>query len=445
MFNSSNGSPGSRGSVGAASTNSSGGGMGGTVRPPTRLLLGGELFTADSPQPLAAAAVLVAGDSSSSARRALLRLFQAPATKPGGIKSPDQQYMQPVPIATTFSVPAPADPATRSRLIRTVANQSPEILSTALSDFFGVPLAVINAAQPTAATGPGKAVSEKPAASAKPPNDSMSVPAQVMEIDQVPPPSPAPKPRAPPPPSPQVQQKSRDLQLPSPRPQKPQPAVVQKQQKEAQQPAKELERVPEAQPTPNLQTALQKIAPGVRTRVQAVSGAPPPSPTPMLNTRWVSEPLDFQGTDSPQAMLSNFGGPIKTELEGLANTLSWKHINSNDFAEAPECPFPPTRSNSVPDKKGRFWSVINSKECVFRPNHAEQAEAPPYTFHTAPECQGAPNDSNSVTDDEGRLWGWQNGVSCAFHNYVAGPQNQGVADNGGSGFQVRLCTKDSTG
>jgi hypothetical protein len=89
---------------------------------------------------------------------------------------------------------------------------------------------------------------------------------------------------------------------------------------------------------------------------------------------------------------------------------------SLSYSEAPTCLFPLTRSNSMADDQGRFWSLMDGKECVFRPAAAAipRPVARSVSWQDAAACIEQPNESNSVADDNGRLWGWQSGVSCAF-------------------------------
>jgi hypothetical protein len=96
---------------------------------------------------------------------------------------------------------------------------------------------------------------------------------------------------------------------------------------------------------------------------------------------------------------------------------------SLSYSEAPTCLFPLTRSNSMADDQGRFWSLMDGKECVFRPAAAAipRPVAKSVSWQDAPACIEQPNESNSVADDNGRLWGWQTGASCAFKNDSLAP------------------------
>jgi hypothetical protein len=89
---------------------------------------------------------------------------------------------------------------------------------------------------------------------------------------------------------------------------------------------------------------------------------------------------------------------------------------SASYTEAPTCLFPLTRSNSMADDQGRFWSLMDGKECVFRPAAAAipRPVAKSVSWQDAAACIEQPNESNSVADESGRLWGWQEGASCAF-------------------------------
>jgi hypothetical protein len=91
---------------------------------------------------------------------------------------------------------------------------------------------------------------------------------------------------------------------------------------------------------------------------------------------------------------------------------------SVSYNEAPTCLFPLTRSNSMADDQGRFWSLMDGKEYVFRPAAAAipRPVARSVSWEDAPACVEQPNESNSVADNNGRLRGWQEGASCAFKN-----------------------------
>jgi hypothetical protein len=108
------------------------------------------------------------------------------------------------------------------------------------------------------------------------------------------------------------------------------------------------------------------------------------------------------------------------------------------YNEAPTCLFPLTRSNSMADDQGRFWSLMDGKECVFRPAAAAipRPVARSVSWQDAPACVEQPNESNSVADNNGRLWGWQEGESCAFKSESAA---QGVT----SGDAARVATGDA--
>ncbi|WIA09369.1 hypothetical protein OEZ85_008775 [Tetradesmus obliquus] len=117
--------------------------------------------------------------------------------------------------------------------------------------------------------------------------------------------------------------------------------------------------------------------------------------------------------DSQEAALLPAPGRARAAVPMMQPRLS--------YAEAPTCLFPLTRSNSMADDQGRFWSLMDGQECVFRPAAAAipRPVARFVSWEDAPACEEQPSESNSVADDSGRLWGWQAGASCAFKNEEA--------------------------
>jgi FtsZ-interacting cell division protein YlmF len=342
---------------------------------------------------------IVGLDEGSTLQRSLLQVMGSPV----------YFYTTPVPISTAFSVPAPADAAARARVVQTVASQSPEILSGALSSFFGMPLAMVNAEDPKK-TGASKAFGEKPGTPAA--AAAAGKPRATQKQQQA---SPAP------------QTSSAGL---APQPHKPEPAV--QEEDEDQRP----------RPTPTQQAQLhfkqqqrkqwQKRAPAQPLAVQYHLPAEqqlqpqPPNNRSQSTQTTVVNPLRSQSALSSVALLAPAAHaqeqqqltPLQEQLSELFNNADRGDISSSAYDQALSCPFPPTKSNSMPDKQGRLWSINAGKECVFRPDTNITPSTPIITWTTAADCAGSPDEQNSVTDDVGRLWGWQAQSSCAFRSFT---------------------------
>jgi hypothetical protein len=341
---------------------------------------------------------LIGFDGGSTLQRSLLQ----------ALGSPVQFYTTPVPISTAFSVPAPADPAAKARIVQTVATQSPEILSGALSSFFGMPLSMINAEEPQK-KGTSKAFGEKPA---KP---AAAVPKTTTKAPQRQQASPAPpRPSAVPALAPQPHKPEPEVQQPEEKPH-PQPTPTQQAQLYfRQQQQKPWQKREPAQPL----TAQYHLPAEQQLQPQPASSRPR-SPATEVN------PLDTRSAFSNVALLAPAAHvqderqlPLQEQVAKYLASQGRDNMSSSTFDQASRCPFPPTKSNSVPDKQGRLWSLDNGKACAFRPNPDITPATPVISWATATDCNGSPGDQNSVTDDDGRLWGWQDDASCAFRSFT---------------------------
>jgi hypothetical protein len=130
-------------------------------------------------------------------------------------------------------------------------------------------------------------------------------------------------------------------------------------------------------------------------------------------------------------------GTAAAEAAGASSIRPWdnpgKQHSFANYRSAPTCPFPPSKSNSVADSQGRFWSWNWGTECVFRAPAAGQNDKPvKVDWDTAVTCDEAPNERNSVVDDNGRLWGWQNDASCAFRSWGKGSSSSTTAATPGA-------------
>ena len=102
----------------------------------------------------------------------------------------------------------------------------------------------------------------------------------------------------------------------------------------------------------------------------------------------------------------------------------------SSFDSAQPCQFQPTKSNSVTDSHGRFWSMQDGKECVFRAQNRPEHQPRKVSWEQAPSCGGKPTEYNSVTDENNRLWGWQGGQSCVFRDNRQQPLGETIATTG---------------
>lgn len=135
------------------------------------------------------------------------------------------------------------------------------------------------------------------------------------------------------------------------------------------------------------------------------------------------------------SLQDELGQQAQQAQHGLLGPNLWDNTGGvhtfGNYKSVPPCPFQPSKTNSVSDMQGRFWSWNNGVECVFRTPAipgGQQPTAKPVKmdWETAVTCDDAPNERNSVVDDNGRLWGWQNDTSCAFRQWGKGskPENK---------------------
>jgi hypothetical protein len=151
-------------------------------------------------------------------------------------------------------------------------------------------------------------------------------------------------------------------------------------------------------------------------------------------TTTVVNPLDSRSALNSVALLAPAAHvqdqqqltPLQEQLSKFFNDAGRGDVSSSVFDQAASCPFPPTKSNSMPDMQGRLWSINSGKECVFRPDPDITPSTPIITWTTAADCAGAPDEQNSLADDDGRLWGWQAQSSCAFRSFT---ERNGVPPN----------------
>jgi hypothetical protein len=326
--------------------------------------------------------------------------------------SPVYFYTTPVPISAAFSVPAPADAAARSRIVQTVASQSPEILSGALSSFFGMPLAMVNAEEPTK-KGTSKAFGEKPgtpataAAAAGKPRAAQKQ-QQASPVPQSSPAALAPQPHKP---EPAVQKEDKDQQT---RPTPTQQAQLYFKQQQRKQWRKRAAAQPlTAQYHLPAEQQLQPPPASNRSRSTVTTLVNPVDPRSALSSVALLAPAAHMQDQQQQT-------PLQEQLSKFFNNQGRDAISSSVFDQMPSCPFPPTKLNSTPDNQGRLWSINEGKECVFRPDPDITPSTPIISWTTAPDCAGYPDEQNSVTDDDGRLWGWQAQSSCAFRSFTDG-------------------------
>jgi hypothetical protein len=135
---------------------------------------------------------------------------------------------------------------------------------------------------------------------------------------------------------------------------------------------------------------------------------------------------------TPAVPLAETAAAGTAAAAAAAGARPWDHPGKQhsfaNYRVAPACPFPPSKSNSVSDSQGRFWSWNWGVECVFRAPAAGQTDKPLVVdWDTAVTCDDVPNEHNSVVDDSGRLWGWQNDASCAYRQWGKGSSSSTTA------------------
>ncbi|WIA42828.1 hypothetical protein OEZ86_008756 [Tetradesmus obliquus] len=292
-------------------------------------------------------------------------LLQAAATAAGSGGS----ALTWVDITTVFSVSAPADARVQKTVTDTVTSSSSGILAGPLSQFLGVNTLLVKASG---------AVKDAPSATAALPkaagSDWPQVP--VLAVDE----------------SPEAGALSADSA--GTVAQTAQPSLTGSNQRRSgteEEPKQPVEVITPHAEQPNKQQQQQQQQP--KKKKQASST---PVATAAAASSASSEPTELQ--------LSNF---------------AWNLMAADAAATAPACQFSPSRSNSVSDSQGQFWSLMNGKECTFKAasaaaRKAAEAAGAELTWEGAPLCTAAPTKATAVADAAGNLWGFEGGSSCTY-------------------------------
>uniref|UniRef100_A0A383WJ56 Uncharacterized protein n=1 Tax=Tetradesmus obliquus TaxID=3088 RepID=A0A383WJ56_TETOB len=293
-------------------------------------------------------------------------LLQAAATAAGSGGS----ALTWVDITTVFSVSAPADARVQKTVTDTVTSSSSGILAGPLSQFLGVNTLLVKASG---------AVKDAPSATAALPkaagSDWPQVP--VLAVDE----------------SPEAGALSADSAGTAA--QTAQPSLTGSNQRRSgteEEPKQPVEVITPHAEQPNKQQQQQQQQ-QPKKKKQASST---PVATAAAASSASSEPTELQ--------LSNF---------------AWNLMAADAAATAPACQFSPSRSNSVSDSQGQFWSLMNGKECTFKAasaaaRKAAEAAGAELTWEGAPLCTAAPTKATAVADAAGNLWGFEGGSSCTY-------------------------------
>lgn len=151
------------------------------------------------------------------------------------------------------------------------------------------------------------------------------------------------------------------------------------------------------------------------TLVEVVTRFSVPAPTDSTTREEVAQTVTTQSSKLLSGPLSAFFLVSETLVNSNPMVLKLKPDQSGtSYDTAPTCQFQPTKTNSVADSHGRFWSMQDGKECVFRAQISTKLQPRDVTWEQAPSCGGKPTQYNSVMDGNNRLWGWQSGQSCVF-------------------------------